>query len=156
MLCFLLMRIWVFLFLMILVALPSLVFAQDGGLVTCGGGTGDTCDTNDVVTFAQGLIEFLIKGLGVIAVIVMVYAGFKLVVSAGNESEWTKAKELFTNVIIGIILILAAWLIIDTVLKGLTGKGLPDWSSELSTPAGREASRQSTYCQLNPGATDCR
>jgi hypothetical protein len=131
MLCFLLMRIWVFVFLMVLVALPSLALAQAGGLVPCGGQTGDPCNTNDVVGFANSLIDYLIKALGVIAVIVMVYAGFKLVVSAGNESEWGKAKELFTNVIIGIILILAAWLIVDTVLKGLTGRGLGDWTEEL-------------------------
>lgn len=116
---------------MILVALPSLVFAQAGGLVPCGGQNGDPCNTNDVVGFANSMIDYLIKALGVIAVIVMVYAGFKLVVSAGNEGEWTKAKELFTNVIIGIILILAAWLIVDTVLKGLTGRGLGDWTEEL-------------------------
>lgn len=112
----------------IVVALPSLASAQAGGLVPC---SGPDCNTNDVVAFANSMIEYLIKGLGVIAVIVMVYAGFKMVTSAGDETAWTKAKELFGNVIIGIILILAAWLIVDTILKGLTSQGLNEWSQKL-------------------------
>lgn len=123
-----LMRILFFVFLLCLVSLPSFALAQAGGLVPC---SGPDCNTNDVVGFANNLISYLIQALGIIAVIVMVYAGFRLVMSQGNESEWGKAKELFANVIIGIILILAAWLIVDTLLKGLTGRGLNDWTEEL-------------------------
>jgi ABC-type nickel/cobalt efflux system permease component RcnA len=88
-----------------------------------------------VVGLANSLVSWLISILGVIAVIVMVYAGFKMVTSAGDEGAWTKAKELFTNVVIGIVLILAAWLIVDTLLKGLTGRGLDDWTQELQVSA---------------------
>lgn len=111
--------------------LPVVAAAQAGGLVPC---SGPDCTTESVVGLVNNIIGWLISALGVIAVIVMVYAGFKLVMSAGNENEWGKAKELFQNVIIGIVLILAAWLIIDTVLKGLTGKGLDGWTKELAAP----------------------
>lgn len=134
MLCFLLMRVWLFLSLMVLITMPVLALAQAGGLVPC---SGPDCNTNDVVGFANRVIEYLITALGIIAVIVMVVAGFKMVTSAGDEGAWRSAKDMFTNVVIGIILILAAWLIVDTVLKGLTGRGLGDWTEELqmSDPA---------------------
>ena len=125
------MRAYILVAVTFLAILPVVVTAQAGGLVPC---SGPDCTTESVVGLVNNLIGWLISALGVIAVIVMVYAGFKLVMSAGNENEWGKAKELFQNVIIGIILILAAWLIIDTVLKGLTGKGLDGWTKELAAP----------------------
>ena len=121
--------------IMVSVLLPETVLAQAGGLVPC---SGPDCTTAHVSTFANGLINFLISMLGVIAVIALVFAGFKMVMSQGNEAEWGKAKEMFTNVVIGIIIILAAWLIVDTLLKGLTGSGLDVWGvlgvTEPTTP----------------------
>lgn len=113
-------------FILALMFLPALVMAQDSGLIPCGYGD-NPCDTGDVANFVNGLISFLIQMLGIIAVIVMVYAGFRLVTSGGNEGEATKAKELFTNVVIGIVIILAAWLVVDTIMKTLTGDGLDVW-----------------------------
>lgn len=112
--------------------LPVVVAAQAGGLVPC---SGPDCTTASVVGLADGLIKWLISVLGVIAVIVMVYAGFKMVMSAGDEKAWSSAKELFTNVVIGIILILASWLIVDTLLKGLTNSGLDGWIQKLQVSA---------------------
>src|SRR5690606_10294241 len=100
--------------------------AQDTGLVPCGY-PGNPCTTAHLASFANRLIDELIKYLSVLAIIVMVYAGFRLVVSAGDEGEWTKAKNLFTNVVIGIVLVLAAWLIVDTIMWALTGDGLEFW-----------------------------
>ena len=105
--------------------IPQLVLAQAGGLVPC---SGPDCTTDSVVALVANLISFLISMLGVIAVIVLVVVGFRMVVSRGNESEWTRAKEMFGNVVIGIILILAAWLIVDTIMRGLTGEGLNYWA----------------------------
>lgn len=113
-------------FILALMFLPALVMAQDSGLIPCGYGD-NPCDTGDVATFVNGLIDFLIRMLGIIAVIVMVYAGFMLVTSGGDEGKWTKAKELFTNVVIGIVIILAAWLVVDTIMSALTGDGLDVW-----------------------------
>lgn len=115
-----------------IVILPTILLfvpfiGQAAGLVPCGGPGEEMCNTNFAVSFANGLISYLITLLGVIAVIVLVYSGFKMVLSAGNESEWKAAKERFTNIVIGIVIILAAWLVVDTVLKILTDKGLDQW-----------------------------
>lgn len=116
----------------VLFFVPLITGAQssDSGLVPCGYGD-DMCTTEDAVDFANGLIEFLISMLGVIAVIALVYAGFRMVISRGDTGAWRKAKDMFTNIVIGIIIILAAWLVVDTILKGLTEKGLDEWSSGL-------------------------
>src|SRR3989344_1502800 len=97
--------------------------SNETGLIPCDG---TDCNTEHLIQLANNVIEFLIKMLGVIAVIALVYTGFRLVVSAGNESEWGKAKEMFTNIVIGIIIILSAFLVVDIILEGLTGKGLDE------------------------------
>lgn len=125
---------------------PTLALAQAGGLVPCGGSAEDPCTTKDVIALVAQLVDFLITMLGVIAVIALVYAGFKMVVSRGNESEWKQAKAIFTNVVIGIIIILASWLIVDTVMRGLTGDGLQYWSSELSDVSDPEDCRDTGHC----------
>lgn len=115
-----------FILALILLCIPALVFAQETVLVPCGYGD-NLCDTSDVADFVNGLIDYLIRILGVIAVIVFVVVGIQLVTSAGNESAWKAAKERFTNVVIGIVIILAAWLIVDTIMRALTGNGLDVW-----------------------------
>ncbi|OGG85721.1 hypothetical protein A2392_02925 [Candidatus Kaiserbacteria bacterium RIFOXYB1_FULL_46_14] len=118
------MRFLPFLLALFIVFLPTFVGAAEStGLVPCDG---TDCDTGDVIQLANNLIDFLIKMLSVIAVIALVYVGFQLVVSAGDTSKWSEAKEMFTNIVIGIIIILSAFLVVDLLLKGLTDKGLDE------------------------------
>lgn len=104
--------------------MPMVVGAQDTGLVTC---VGPDCNWCSLMSLVNNVVEWLIIFLSVIAVIVLVIAGFKLVTSAGNTEAWSSAKSMFTNVILGIIIVLAAWLAIDTTLVMLTGGGINYW-----------------------------
>lgn len=138
-----------------IVFLPSLVTAQgevsiynpdeEYGLVPCGSPGQEPCTTEHVVAFANNVITWLISILGVIAVIALMITGFKLVTSAGNPSAWAAAKDMFTNIVIGIIIILAAWLVVDTILKGFTDQGLEERSQELSEPL-PDCDRDTGYC----------
>lgn len=132
-LCYhLIMRFLPFLLALVIVLLPTFVGAAEStGLVPCGYGDKYDCDTADVIQLANNLIDFLIKMLSVIAVIALVYTGFQLVTSAGDESKWSDAKKRFTDIMIGIIIILSAFLVVDLVLKGLTDKGLDETTGGL-------------------------
>ena len=64
-----------------------------------------------------------------------VYAGVKMVISSGNSHALQDAKDMFTNAFIGLFIILAAWLMVDTLLRyfllnGETGniEGYGPWS----------------------------
>ena len=46
----------------------------------------------------------------------IIYGGFRLVTSAGDVSAKTFAKSVITNVLIGYVLVLTAFLIINTAL----------------------------------------
>ena len=119
------MKYVIFTFVLCLASVPSLVNAQAGGLVTC---EGPDCNWCTLVSMINGLVTWLIAFLSIIAVTVMVIAGFKMVTSGGNTAAWESGKTMFTNVVIGIIIVLAAWLIVDTVLQTLTKKGgISEW-----------------------------
>lgn len=79
----------------------------------------------EVVVLANNLISFFIGLIAVVGSIVMVYAGYLLVTSRGNVSQMEKAKSMFTNVLIGVVIMLSAFLIVNTVLGVLVGTDSP-------------------------------
>ena len=90
----------------------------EGGLVAC---TGIDCNFCSAVETANNVINLLFELMIVAAVILVVVAGLKLVTSAGNVSAMQDAKGMLANVIIGFIIVLSAWLIVDTLMKALMG-----------------------------------
>lgn len=83
--------------------------------------TGPTCSACNLVYLANAVIQWLIGFLTILFAVLMAVAGWGLVVSGGNQSALDAAKEKFTNAVIGFIIILAAWLVIDTIIRGLVG-----------------------------------
>ncbi len=125
--------------------LPMTVSAQAGGLVPC---SGPDCNTCHVVALANNVMNWLITFLAVVAVIGFVISGFQMVTSGGSEDGWKSAKTRFTNVVIGIVLVLASWLIVDTIMLGLTGYGMDAWGTVECKASGI----QTTSDGNNPGA----
>jgi hypothetical protein len=102
----------------ILFAMPLLASAQ---LVPC---MGPECQACHLVSLGQNIINWLIGISAVVGALLFAWAGFKMVIAGGNASEIAKARGVFTNVIVGLIIMLAAWLVVDTVLKILTNQNL--------------------------------
>lgn len=96
---------------------PDTVVA--GGLVPCGGIGQTACQSCDVVKLTNNVVEWLIIVLGTLAALIIMYAGIQLVTAGGNQSAMEAAKSKITNVIIGYVIILAAWLVVDYGLKVL-------------------------------------
>lgn len=119
-------------FLVLLVVLSLVVgytaFAQEpgpdpsvGGLVKCGrevdedGALENPCDWPDLIATAQNLVNWLVYISAFVAAVMITYAGYLYVTSAGNEEQVKKAHQVFRQVVIGFILVLAAWLIVYTI-----------------------------------------
>lgn len=93
--------------------------AGAAGLVPCGGATEAPCTTCDVVVLTNNVVAWLVMILGTIAAILIVVAGARLVTSGGNMSAKEQAKSSMTNLIIGYLIVLSAWLVLDYGLKAL-------------------------------------
>ncbi len=96
------------------------VAAQD--LASFAGCSGPDCSACNIVDLTNGLIQWLIGFLFILFAIIMAYAGFGLVTSGGNSHALDEAKGRFMNAVIGLIIVLAAWLIVDTIMRGLVGR----------------------------------
>ncbi len=96
------------------------------GLVTC---SGTECNFCDLAAMVNNIINWLFGFLVLAAVLLFVEAGFRLVTSGGNEDALKYAKNRLTYVVIGFLIMLVSWTVVDTVLQGLTGQGMSVWGS---------------------------
>ena len=78
---------------------------------------GSTCQACDLMTLAQNILSFIITLMSSIIALVFVFGGMKMVMSAGDTGKVTDARHMMTNAVIGFVILLSAWLIIDTVMK---------------------------------------
>jgi Type IV secretion system pilin len=84
------------------------------GLVPCHG---PDCQACHFIQLGNNVLEWIITVMATICAIVIVVAGFKMATAGGNTGQISDAKSMIANTLIGFIILLAAWLIVDTVLK---------------------------------------
>lgn len=112
------------------------VINQKSGACVCAG---TAMDWGCVIMVFQNVLNLLVS-LGVLAVVFFIgWAGFTLIVSGSNPAGRTKAKNRFLNAVVGLVVILAAWLIVNTVMTVLynpsavaSGVTTGNWTAILS------------------------
>lgn len=67
------------------------------------------------------IIKAILGVVGVILFAMLVYGGFMYMTSAGNETRIGLAKRIITYAIIGIVIILASYIIAEFVIRAVTG-----------------------------------
>lgn len=78
---------------------------------------GDTTGAKDSLTkVIVRLINFALSLIGIIFLILVIYAGFLWMTAGGNEDQVDKAKKLIINSVIGILVIVAAYAFTNFVL----------------------------------------
>ncbi len=93
---------------------------EPGGFLTCDG---TSCSFCNLIEMANIIIVWLFAILFIIFAIIMFSAGWGMITAGGNDVALDTAKKKFQNAIIGIIIIMAAWLLIDVFMKGLLTNG---------------------------------
>lgn len=68
---------------------------------------------------ANNIINFLLEASVIIALLLFTYAGFLLTFSGGKTGDMEKAKSIFWAAVKGLVIALAGWLIVDTILSVL-------------------------------------
>jgi len=108
---------------MVTLAIPFTTMAQPAQLVpaSCAGGQ---CGYCDLVTMANSIVQFGIFLAALIAAVMFLYAGWLYLTAVENEGNVTTAKNVLTSVVIGSVIILAAWLVVDVLFFELTGKSI--------------------------------
>lgn len=67
-------------------------------------------------TTVINIINYVLTFVGIIAVVILIYAGFLYLTAAGDEGATKKAKSMIFTSLIGIIIILLSFVIVNTVI----------------------------------------
>ena len=113
------MKLFLSVFLSFL-ASPVLTFAasaRDNLLV--GGGTNSATGDNTVVGFRENILPtiqvYLLAAYAVIAIGMLIYAGFKLYSASGDEAEFKKAWIAMVYIIVGLSVAPLAYIVVRIV-----------------------------------------
>ncbi|MEI6511185.1 MAG: hypothetical protein WCO25_04045 [Candidatus Uhrbacteria bacterium] len=87
--------------------------------VTTIGSTAGLSQANSLPTMIGNVIQVLLGVLGIVFVVLVVYAGFLYLTSAGEDKGVGKAKKLLTQAVIGLIIIVSAYAISGYVIAAL-------------------------------------
>jgi TRAP-type C4-dicarboxylate transport system permease small subunit len=71
--------------------------------------------TDFLTTKAGQIIGLVLSFVGVIFLVLMIYAGILWMTASGNEQQTTKAKDLIISAVIGIIIVFAAYAITNFI-----------------------------------------
>ncbi len=75
--------------------------------------------TSDTTAAQNNIVNTVLFYLGIIAVIVVIFGGAKLAMSAGNPVAVTKAKQTIVFALIGLAVVLLAYAIVNFVIEKL-------------------------------------
>jgi len=85
--------------------------------------TGTNCTVCDITSLAENILNFGIFLAVVISAFLFAYAGI-LYMANEEGAKIKQAKSIFVSVAIGLVIILSAWLLIDTIMYTFTGSHL--------------------------------
>ena len=95
------------------------------GLVPCGT-PGCPCELCDLFKMITNIVNYIVLGIvPLIAVLFVAYGGFQYITAAGDPSKTKGAKDVFTAVVIGLVIIYSSWLVVGFALNMI---GVADWT----------------------------
>ncbi|HVU75547.1 MAG TPA: hypothetical protein VHD38_01770 [Candidatus Paceibacterota bacterium] len=108
--------------MLVLINAPTLAMAAGlpGQIVTCDGAD---CTVCNLATTAQNILNTAIYMLVFLSAVLIAWAGWKMLTSAGNTEGYAQGKSILSNVIIGLVIVLAGWIVVDTLMKTMVNQG---------------------------------
>ncbi len=74
---------------------------------------------SDIKTSIGNIVEVILGFLGIVAILIVLWAGFLWMTATGNEDQVTKAKGILISGLIGLLIIMSAYAITAFVLQDL-------------------------------------
>ena len=117
--------VFVFMLMLAPFALPH---AADAGLIdsfanNCPADTGLNCGPTSIAGIFRLVINWALAIAFIAAVIILIYGGFLYITSAGNSDQAGKGKTAIFNALIGIVIIVLSYTIVQIVYRFISGTG---------------------------------
>lgn len=81
------------------------------------------CQLNDFLALASNLAQWGVGILAGIVVGILIYGGFGMIMTFGNAEKIEANKKLLGGTFRGMAVVLLGWLIVNTIIFFLTGRG---------------------------------
>ncbi|HSD12578.1 MAG TPA: pilin [Patescibacteria group bacterium] len=78
--------------------------------------------TVDIRVLVGRIIRYFLGLLGIIAVVLVMYAGYLWMTAGGEAEKVDKAKKILTNAVIGLVIIVSAYAIVAFLFAAITGQ----------------------------------
>ncbi|MDP3645992.1 MAG: hypothetical protein Q8R25_02800 [bacterium] len=111
---------WCMVLLILVAIMPSVTFGAGipEKIVPCNG---TDCTVCNLATLAQNILNTGIFIAVFLSAVLFAWAGVKMLANQTNPGGKDEAKKIFFNVMVGLLIILGAWLLVDTVMYTFTG-----------------------------------
>lgn len=106
------------------ILIPAPALAQFAGpIVPCGTSINrEPCTICHLGVLIINLTKFLMQSIAFPASVLLIAIGGIVIMTAGpSEERVTTGKKILTNTIVGLLIVMLAWLAVDTIIKILTG-----------------------------------
>ena len=121
------MKKLILIFLLLVLFIP--VITKAAGLVPCGGPEPEKpCTACDLLVLLQNVLHFALTMAFLIVVIFAIYGGFRWILSGGNEENIKAGQKTLSSALIGLVIILCAWLIVNTIFWLVKTMGGEDYT----------------------------
>jgi glucose uptake protein GlcU len=74
---------------------------------------------SDAKGLVGNIINIILPVVGIVAVLFIIIGGFQLITSRGNEEQAESGKKTLTNAIIGLVVILLSYVIVNVIINSL-------------------------------------
>ncbi len=92
-------------------------FAANEGFTTTAAATGVASGTeSELIT---SVTNWVLGITGAIAVLFIIYGGFRYITASGNQTQMEQAKNILIKAIIGLVIVLVAYVIVTAVVGAL-------------------------------------
>lgn len=107
------------------VVLPSVAHGQliNTFVNNCPADTGVRCTEGSIASIFRLIINWALAIAFIAAVIVLIYGGFLYITSAGNTDQATKGKTAIMNALVGVVIIVLSYIIVQIVYRFVSGSG---------------------------------
>ncbi len=111
-------KVAAFVFALALVITPAFAGAQLSKGFQCDPSSGLNCSAgNDVNSLIRTVINWMLSIAFGVAVLFLIIGGFWYITSAGNEETAEKGKGTAVNALIGIVIIILSYVIVNVVAR---------------------------------------
>ena len=107
------------------IALLSVIPTASAALITPGDVPGEiaaaTGGEGSIRALALKIVNYFLTFLGIVAVMMIIFGGVTYVTAGGKQESVDNAKKIIMYALVGIIIILLSFAIVNTVLGAATG-----------------------------------